>query len=328
VTKPQTRLKTYSHLAAERRQPSEYEIVTTRLHHHVERGFEVDGPVADWHARHVGGSRWQAADWDRFADPRETTYTKYTRLQQAKEAFVDGLLASIDQSAHDRDLPAEARALLARTLPPLRFVFHGLQMAAAYVGQMAPSGRITIAAGLQAADELRRVHRFAYRMAQLRRVDPAFGDDARAAFQTGACWQPLRRVLETLLVTWDWAEAFVALDVCLKPALDELFLIELGAAARERGDFVLGQVLSSLDEDCQWQRRWTAALAGLALAARPENRQACADWTGAWVPQVAGAVQALAPLLDEARAGEIAARVEARAAAFRRALAVGLEGRK
>jgi toluene monooxygenase system protein E len=315
-----TGLKTYSHLAGSRRTPSEYEIVTSRLHHHVDRGFEVNVPMAAWYERHVGGSRWQAPDWERFADPRETTYTKYTRLQQAKEAYVDGLLNSIEQSGHDGNLSTEARALLERTLPPLRFAVHGLQMLAAYVGQMAPSGRITIVAALQAADEMRRIQRFAYRMAQLRRVEPAFGAQARAAFQSEACWQPLRRVVESLLVTYDWAESLVALNVCLKPALDELFMIELAAAARERGDFVLGQLLASLDEDCQWHRRWTAALVGVALAARPENRAALADWTQAWVPKVSAAIAALAPLLDEAGAGEIAPRIERHAAAFREAL--------
>jgi toluene monooxygenase system protein E len=284
-------------------------------------------PVAEWYARHLHGSRWQADDWERFADPRETTYTKYTRLQQAKEAYVDGLLASIDDSSHDRDLSPEARALLERTVPPLRFVFHGFQMIAAYVGQMAPSGRITIAAMLQAADEVRRIHRFAYRMAQLRLGQPRFGADARATFEADPRWQPLRRVVESLLVTYDWAEAFVALNVCLKPAIDDLFMVELGAVARARGDFLLGQILGSLEEDCAWQQRWTAALVRVALEARPENRDACAEWVRAWSSEVSGAVAALAPILDDARAAEIAARVEGRVADFQRALELEGGGR-
>ncbi len=321
-----TKLKTYSHLADARRMPTEYEIVTTRLHHHVERGFEVDGPVPEWYARHLHGSRWRADDWERFADPRETTYTKYTRLQQVKEAYVDGLLASIDESSHDRDLAPEARALLARTVPPLRFVFHGFQMIAAYVGQMAPSGRITIAAALQAADEVRRTHRFAYRMAQLRAGEPRFGADARAVFQDDPRWQPLRRLIESLLVTYDWAEAFVALNLCLKPAIDELFMVELGAAARARGDFLLGQLLGSLDEDGAWQRRWSGALVRVALEARPENRAACVEWVRAWRQEVSAAVAALAPILDEANGAEIAARVERRVTELHAALELAPDG--
>ena len=313
-------LKTYSHLAAARRQPTEYEIVTTALHHHVERGFAVPTPTTAWYERYQRGSRWPAADWARFADPRETTYTKYTRLQHAKEQFVDGLLGSIDESSYDADLAPEARALLGRSLSPLRFVSHGFQMIAAYVGQMAPEGRVTIAAAIQGADEVRRIHRLAYRLAQLRRVEPDFGADGRARFESAPAWQPLRQLVESLLVTYDWAEAFVALNVCVKPLVDELFMVELPTVAKTRGDFLLGQIFASLDEDCQWHRQWTMALARVALAAGDANRAACGEWIEAWTPEAARAIAALAPALT---AGDAAPDVEAalrRVGDFQRAL--------
>jgi toluene monooxygenase system protein E len=313
-------LKTYSHLAGARRQPSEYEIVTTRLHHHVERGFEVRLPTSDWYERHQRGSRWRADDWGRFADPRESTYTKYTRLQHAKEAYVDGLLGSIDDSSYDAELSAEARALLGRALSPLRFVGHGFQMIAAYVGQMAPEGRVTITALLQAADEVRRIHRLAYRMAQLRGGDPSFGADGRARFQTDPAWQPLRQLVESLLVTYDWAEAFVALNLCVKPIVDDLFMVELPAVAKANGDFLLGQIFASLDEDCQWQRQWSAALVRVALAAGDDNRSACAEWVDAWTSEAARAVAALAPSLAAGGAAPDIEAVLRRAGDFQRAL--------
>ena len=292
-------LKTYSHLAGARRRPSAYEIVTTQLHHHVERGLAVDAPGAAWFERHQRGSRWQHTEWRRFADPRETTYTKYTRLQHAKEVFCDGLLASIDDSGYDAALAPEARALLAAALPPLRFVLHGFQMVAAYFGHLAPEGRVTIAAALQAADEVRHIQRIAYRMAQLRRIEPGFGADSRATFERDEAWRPLRELVEALLVTWDWAEAFVALNLCVKPAVDELFLIAVPALAKARGDFLLGQIAASLDEDCQWQRQWSAALADVALT-REDNRTAAAAWVAAWRPRAERAVLALAPALSRA----------------------------
>jgi toluene monooxygenase system protein E len=322
-----TALRTYSHLAGARRQPTEYEIGTSRLLYYTGRGFEIDVPVAEWYARHQAGSRWGGVDWERFVDPRETTYAKYTRLQAAKEAHVDGVLRSIDESGYDRELPPGARALLDRTIGPLRFAFHGLQMVAAYVGHLAPSGRITVAALFQAADELRRVHRLAYRLAQLRRVDAGFATGARAAWQTAPAWQPLRRLVETLLVTWDWAEAFVALDVCLSPALDALVLSGVPALARARGDVLLGQLCASLDEDARWHREWTAALTRVA-AARAENGAALAAWIARWQPLVDEALTALAPALAVDGAGEAEARIAvkaacASAAAFRATLPGG-----
>ena len=314
-------LRTYSHLAGARRRPTEYELVTTKLHHH-DKGFEVAVPAAAWHARHGRGSRWRGADWGRFVDPRETTYAKYVRLQHGKEAFCDGLLASIEDTGYDAALTREARALLACALPPARHVFHGLQMVAAYVGQLAPEGRVTMAAAYQAADELRRVHRFAYRMAQLRRLEPGFGADSRARFEGDAAWRPLREAVEALFVTWDWAEAFVALNVCLKPAVDELLLVELGALAKARGDFVLAQLLASLDEDAQWSRQWTAALARVAFAENVEHRAAAASWVERWSPRAARAVEALADAMSNAAGPPVidSAAVVRRAGALARAL--------
>jgi toluene monooxygenase system protein E len=169
-------LKTYSHLASERRLPSEYELTTSRLLYYPERGFAVEVPLGGWYRQHQGGSPLRCSDWERFADPRQTTYASYVALQARQEAHVDGVLQSIERGGYDAALPAAALALLARAVAPLRFAYHGLQMAAAYVGQMAPAGRIAITALLQAADETRRLQRVAYRLGQLRAALPAYSD--------------------------------------------------------------------------------------------------------------------------------------------------------
>src|SRR6266540_924293 len=97
-----SRLKTYSHLSRERRMPSEYELVTTNLLYYVGRGFEVTTPVQDWYAKHQTGSPLTLSDWERFVDPRETTYAKYIDILQGREAYVDGILQSIEDSGYDR----------------------------------------------------------------------------------------------------------------------------------------------------------------------------------------------------------------------------------
>src|SRR4029453_897260 len=129
--------------------PTDYEVATSKLHYYIGRGFEVDVPLGDWYRRYQVQSTLVCDDWDRFADPRETTYAKYVALQQAKETHVDGLLRSIEDGDYDRKLDPAWVAALERLLPPLRHLYHGLQMLPAYVGQMAPSGPIPIAAALR-----------------------------------------------------------------------------------------------------------------------------------------------------------------------------------
>jgi toluene monooxygenase system protein E len=293
-----TRRRTYWHLSDLGRRPSEYDIATSRLHYWAGRGFEVKVPLDEWYARHQRGSPLRCTDWEQFRDPRETTYTTYTAIQHARETFVDGLLESIDDG-YDRRLSPAWLAVLDRVLAPLRYPVHGLQMAAAYVGHMAPASRVTIAAAFQAADEVRRVQRLAYRMRQLQETHPAFGHAARTTWQDDPIWQPLREVLETLLVTWDWGESLVALQLVLKPAFDELFMTHLGRLARAAGDDVLERMFFSLNEDCRWHRAWSAALVLTAVRDTPESVGQIETWIERWTPRASRAIAAFAPVFED-----------------------------
>jgi toluene monooxygenase system protein E len=228
--------KTYWHLLEQRRMPSEYEIVTSKLLCYTGEGFtgkrfELDVPLLDWYTRYQQGSPLTCTSWERFRDPRETTYTKYTEIQRDKEVFVDGILQEIEQSGYDGQLSTRWLHVLSRMFAPLRYPGHGLQMVASYIGQMAPSGRLVITAALQAADEMRRVQRIAYRVRQLQQFYVSFAIDSQTRWQTDALWQPLRIAIEKLLTCYDWAESFVALNLVLKPLLDEVFMTHFGELA-------------------------------------------------------------------------------------------------
>ena len=300
--------KTYWHLGAGRRLPSDYEIATSRLLYYVDRGgFAVNLPSSDFYARNQRGSLLVSKRWEELCDPRATTYTKYVDLAREREVYIGRLLSTIEESDYDRGLPSAWLETLGRTLSPLRFLCHGLQMVAAYVGQMAPSGRIAVAALFQCGDEIRRIQRFAYRVALLARQRPDVGEIGeigtmgRDLWQSDPRWQPLRRAIETLLVTYDWGEAFVALNVCLKPLIDDLFLVQLAALADQSRDHVDAQILRSLFEDCEWHRAWTAALLELAYADRPENRAVVGRWVDAWAPTVEAAARAGGAILGTER---------------------------
>jgi toluene monooxygenase system protein E len=310
--------KTYWHLGAVRRLPSDYEIATSRLLYHVERGgFAVELPTSDFYRRHQAGSLLVSDRWDELCDPRATTYTKYVDTAREREGYVGRLLTSIEESDYDRELPAAWVETLGAVLSPLRFLCHGLQMVAAYVGQMAPSGRIAVAALFQCGDEIRRIQRFAYRLALLARRRPDVGTAGRKLWQSDPRWQPLRQAIEKLLCTYDWGEAFVALNVCLKPMLDDLFLVQLAELADRSRDHLDGQILRSLFEDCQWHRAWTEALLALATTDRPDNRVVVAGWMHAWSPTVDAAARAAAALLGvERRSAPVVAEEQNEGGAF------------
>jgi toluene monooxygenase system protein E len=292
------RKRTYWHLSDLGRKPTDYDIATSRLHYWTARGFEVKAPVSEWYERYQRESDLRCRDWEQWGDPRQTTYTTYTTMQRTHEAFVSGLLDSISDD-YDQGLSSQWVTVLNRVLAPLRYPVHGLQMVAAYIGKMAPSARITIAATFQAADEMRRVQRIAYRMRQLQVTHPEFGSRARQTWQDDPIWQPLREIIEMLLVTWDWGEALVALEFVLKPAFDELFMTQFGRLARAAGDDGLDRIFFSLNEDCAWHRAWSGSLIQTAIRDTPESALVVQGWIENWAPLISRAISAFLPIFDE-----------------------------
>ena len=289
--------------------PSEYEIVTSGLHPYVDRGFEVDVPIASWYARYQAGSPLRCTRWEAFADPRETTYASYVQDKNLQEQAVDAILSAIETTGYDHELQSGWVTELADTISAIRFPLHGFYMAAAYVAQMAPSSRLTIAGLFQAADELRRIERFAYCLRLLQRRDPALGARGRVIWQSDAAWQPLRETIERLLVAYDWGEALVGLGLCVKPMLDELIGVQWARRATRQGDPRFAALLAALHGDSQWQRAWCRAAIDLAIAETPASRVAIQRWIECWHDHGAAAIRAVAPAfaLDHTAVADIAA---------------------
>ena len=313
--------RTYWHLEHLARKPSDYEVTTTNLLYYPERGFAVKVPAERWYQVYQRGSLLRSGDWEGFADPRATTYARYVALMREKEIFVDSLLSSMD-AEYDRGLSEAWLTRLERVLAPLRYPTHGLMMMAAYVGQLAPSGRIVVTGAFQAADELRRVQFFAHRMRQVQGTRASFGQAAKSAWLGDPMWQPLRALIERLLVTYDFGESLVMLNLVVKPLYDELFLRQFAQLALAQGDHLLERALHSLYDDGLWHRDWMAALLRHVFADRPENRGVVERWVTRHYPVALDAMAAFAPLFaapargDSDKPGLVMAAIDAKAKSY------------
>jgi toluene monooxygenase system protein E len=290
--------RTYWHLEGKRRVPSPYELKSAKLLYYPERGWEVKTPGVAWFERYQRGTPLDLGSLAEFRDPRETTYTSYVALAREKEAFIDGLLRSASESGYDAKLSEEWLASLDRWLGVLLFPCHGLQMVTAYVAHLAPVSELVIALAFQNGDEIRRVQRFAQRVAILQRTRAGFGGHARETWQSDAAWQPLRRVLEELLVTYDFGEALVRLLLVTKPLFDGFFVQHASRLAEARQDPLLCRLLFSLDEDCRWHAQVTDALARGLVRGGAGNRALIEGWLRAAYPAMRGALAALEPSWD------------------------------
>ena len=328
--KPRPR-RTFSVFGDVRRMPSEYEIVTQgqnwTLRSNRASAFEQNPSSAAnlWFLTYRDNSPLRAPDWDAFRDPDALTYKAYVSMQADAETKLAGVLETHAAAGDDAALDAGSVALLGHLLTPSRYLCHGFQQVQAYIGFLAPSSYITNAAGLATADFLRRVTAIAYRTRELQvaRPESGIGSAERALWEDHEGWQPARKAVEYALVTYDWAEAFTALDLVLGPTLDDVLLTQLGLAAKDHGDEETWLITSYLAEDSRRRGRWSRDLAGLAVAQRPENRAVLAKWIGRWSALADDAALGLGRIL-EAHAGVSAADVAAHASGARQQFLAGL----
>lgn len=301
------RAKAWS-LWEERRIPSEYEVVSHKMHYHFRRDpapFELDPdtPVTQWYKKYREGSPFQVDDWEGFRDPDRLTYRAYIQMQKEREVYLDNLIDEFERKDHYANLPQPWVDMLERLYIPSRFSGHILQMVILYVAQMAPASYITNAAYLQGADEMRRVQRSAY-LAKVLSLDHgehlADSQRTRGIWEDDSHWQPLRELLEKLLIVYDWGESFAALNLVVKPVYDTLFNRQFAELARSNGDMLLSLMHDDFGLDSERSQRWTTALVRYAVERQPEHRTLLKDWMKKWTPLAYQAVEGMVPLFAEA----------------------------
>ncbi len=309
-------LRTWSHLAGNRRRPTEYEIVSTNLlwTDWGDKPFAMGRtlPLSKWMAQYRNASPLRHADWDAFRDPDQLIYRNYNTIQDGQEAYVDGLLLDHSKNDHDSGLPAGWVAQLARLYTPARYLLHAAQMGSNYLVTVAPSSTVMNCFIFQAGDQLRWLSRIAYRTAELRKAFPneGFGAGERGHWETDPAWQGFRELVEKALTTWDWAEAFIALNLVVKPAIDSALLSGLAQTGRAHGDSLTGVLCDAQLIDSERGRRWTAAL--LDFARQTEgNAEVIDQWVAKWTPLGDAAISAYCDALDGGGSLSIACRKSA-----------------
>jgi Methane/Phenol/Alkene Hydroxylase len=171
-------------------------------------------------------------------------------------------------------------------LTPSRYLVHGFQMMSAYLQQLAPSSYIGNCSAFQTADQLRRVQRIAYRTKQLDLAYPArsFGKTERREWEGRREWQGMRKGVERLLVTFDWDDAFVGLNLVVKPLADEITLRQFAIVARDLDADVDALIANNLFLDAKRSCQWSAALCRFVIAANPDNREHLDALLAKWRP--------------------------------------------
>jgi toluene monooxygenase system protein E len=300
-----SRLRTWSAFGDIRRRPSEYEIVTHQLHYSMRKNraapYEASpaAPMNLWFSTYRDDSPLQAEDWEGFRDPDQYTYREYCARQDEKEVVVRELCSEFHDRGHDGTLGKEWVNTLRTVFTPARYPLHGLQLMAAYLGQIAPSSYITNAACFEAADYVRAVCVVAYRTRELQMAHPKAGfvDGEQATWENDKAWQPTRKLIEEALVAYDWSECFAALNLVFRPTLESVLYRTFSDVASRNGDELTSLLLANLSDDNERAARWSSALCKYAIDQNKKNAAVLQHWVDKWTPAADEAAKSIATML-------------------------------
>jgi toluene monooxygenase system protein E len=188
-------------------------------------------------------------------------------------------------------------------------------MALGYLVALAPSSTIANPLMFECSDQLRWLSRIAYRTAELAKAHPdlEFGKAERTRWEEDPMWEGFLELTERSLVAWDWNEAFVAVHMVLKPAIDEAILHQFGQASRTAGDLLTGMLLDAQFVDSERSRRFgTAVMRFLCENDSYNNRKTINEWLHKWVPLGDRAIEAFCTVLEDGEAAAETAKAKAR----------------
>lgn len=239
----------------------------------------------------------EMADWYAFRDPRQFYYATYNISRAAMQQSFDDAVNFVDKRGLVGSVDADWRAMFATYLLPLRHVEWAANMNCQLIADWGYGTQITSAAAFCGTDRLG--------IAQIiSRIGLVLGEGsdeqllaAKTQWLDAPEWQPMRRLVEDLLVVRDWFELFVAQLVVLDGYVYPLVTQAFDRAGAAHNGSPLSMMTGFLGDWFADNSRWTDAVLKAAAGESEANRQTLRDWFDRWDERARAAVQPVADMV-------------------------------
>ncbi len=235
-------------------------------------------------------------DWDQLTDPRQYYYATYVMARGRQQDSQDKNFSLVEDKKLLAGLDADGRERLTELTVPLRHAEWGANQVNVYIAGYGSGAAMTSAATFQAFDRLGNAQ-------YLSRLGLLLGDGApdalgaaKSAWLAAPHWQPLRRLLEDLLVEKDWFEAHLVQNFLLDGLLHPTIFEDFSDALAPRGGLAFPLLTEFTVAWFSESVRWTDAVLKRAAAESEDNARQFTSWAANWTPRIREAVAPLAEL--------------------------------
>ncbi|WP_078119092.1 aromatic/alkene monooxygenase hydroxylase subunit beta [Thiosocius teredinicola] len=233
-------------------------------------------------------------DWYAFRDPRQYYYGAWTITRSRQQDSMERNFAFVEKRQLFDTLEPAWRQRVADVLLPLRHLEYGANLNNTYITAYGWGTAITQATSFAAMDRLG-IAQYLSRIGLI--MDGNTGeslDTAKQAWMQAEQWQPLRRLVEDLLVVDDWFELYVAQNFALDGLLFPLVYERFDAELAQHGGSAMAMLTEFMVDWSAEHTRCVDAFLKTAAEESPQNKALLSSWTHKWSARCADALLPLA----------------------------------
>lgn len=233
------------------------------------------------------------ADWYTFKDPRQFYYGTWTITRAKQQDNAERNFSFVEKRDLLDLMSDEWRARVAAVLLPLRHVEFTANQNNCYIAAYGYGTAMTQTGAFAMMDHLG-MAQYLSRIGLL--LDGNSGDalvESKRQWMEDEGWQPLRRMMEDMMVLEDWFEIYTAQNFVMNGLLYPLIYDRFDLAVSEHGGSTLTMLTTFMVDWFAESTRCVDAFMKTAAAESDANRQQLQAWCAQWTER---AHEALAPL--------------------------------
>jgi phenol hydroxylase P1 protein len=256
-------------------------------------------------------------DWYALLDPRQYYYGSWTMTRARQQDAAERNFEFVTKRNLLDNLTPQSRKVIETFVLPLRHLEYAANLNNCHITAYGYGTAVTQAAMMCAQDRLG-IAQYLTRIGLL--LDGNSGavlQAAKTAWQSDPVWQPMRDLAETLLVTKDWFELYLAQNFALDGLVYPLIYEQLDVALTANGGSAFSMLTEFMGEWYEEHVRWVDQTIKVAAGESAQNKSQLQQWLERWGSSALAALQPVArqALGDKAEAAlaDVAATLGTRA---------------
>lgn len=272
MTQPQKQIQKIRKQPWDWKTKNEYEVVTVRQQPYLHGQYRHIYDERDYDIYDPRYTRLKCSDWEAFRDPKKYWYTSYVRDRKKLSEEVENAFQMVTNLELIEALPEKWVNAVRDIYTPLRHLEYGENVQMQYVIRYALGTPIEQCATFQAYDKVGRAQWISTWAMNMQEHHGEFLQHGKEVLLNEPSYQLLRRYVEEMLITDDWAEVLVAQNLTLDLLLGNLMYVHFTEKAKQNGDIHLASLNLQIDKQNKWHADWAFTLFHLLANDPAESR--------------------------------------------------------